>query len=114
VFWRSTPTAPPVPTSPSPSASLCQHARLEGYVYCAARNVQRLAQLATTPEDADHILCALANLEQIARATASPARDLHEIECWRMEAERRVEAVRTPRTTVQIAPEFIEKRRVPA
>lgn len=106
MFRRST------PTPPSPSRD--QSSRIEGFVYCAAQNVQRLAHLATTPEDADRILCSLANLEQIARATASPAHDLSEIESWRMEAERRVEALRTPRASVHIAPDLVEKRRVPA
>ena len=106
MFRRST------PTPPSPSCD--QTSRIEGFVYCAAQNVQRLAHLATNPEDADRILCSLANLEQIARATGSPTEDLNEIESWRIEAERRVESLRTPLTSVHIAPELMEKRRVPA
>lgn len=87
---------------------------IEGFVYCAARNVHELAHLAATAEDADRVLRSLANLECIARATASPKQDLIEIESWRVEAERRVESVRAPRASMLIGQDIMHKRRVTA
>jgi hypothetical protein len=108
-------SVPPAQASPSASSSPPDcNAPIEGHVYCAARNVQHLARLAPSAADADHLLCALANLECIARATGSPARDIGEIEAWRIEAERRLQSLRGPRASMHITSGIMEQRRVPA
>jgi hypothetical protein len=75
--------------------------------------VRRVAHVAVTPEDGDRVMGALANLLELARATGSPAIDVQEIEGWRVEAERRVEALRVRRPTVQVQAD-IARRRVSA
>ena len=60
---------------------------LHGFIYCAARSVHELAPVLATFKDADHLLRALANLEQLAKCAQSPAHDQAEIVSWRKAAE---------------------------
>ena len=108
-------SVPPEQAPPSASPSPPKiNAPIAAYVYCAARNAQHLARLATSAPDADHLLCVLANLECIARVAGSPPQDICEIESWRIDAERQLQSVRARRPSVRITTEIVEKRRVPA
>jgi hypothetical protein len=88
-----------------------------GYVYCAALNIHRAAAGVSNAAQADILLCALANLQELAMPAGLSASECTDLFEWRLELEAKVQNLRDrarsrlnsstkPSVSVQISPSF--------